>query len=104
MISTRTYRLCGGAAVLLAMGLLARPAAAQLIGTVDDSETFTVAQQGGKPERTDGVFGIGSPGYDVEVSHGNPTSTWIPDNSFSFNTGLGSACCGYHTNDGNAGL
>ena len=78
-------------------------ASAQLIQTVDYSDTFTVAEQGGVPERTDGSFGQGSPAYDVEDSHGNPVSTWTPFDHYSFNTGLASTCCGYPTNDGNTG-
>ena len=76
---------------------------AQLIGTLDYSDTFTVAEEGGMPERLDGSIGTGSPAYDVENSHGNPVSTWTPHNRFGFNTGLGSACCGYPGNDGNPG-
>ncbi len=76
---------------------------AQLIGKVDYSDTFTVAEQGGIPERTDGTYDTGRPAYDVEDPHGNPVSTWTPSGNFSFNTGLGTACCGYPTNDGNTG-
>lgn len=93
---------CLLSALLLVTSLLS-PAAAQLIQTVDYSDTFTVAEQGGQVARTDGSFNTGSPAYDVEDDHGNGVATWTPQTNFSFNTGLGSTCCGYPTNDGNAG-
>lgn len=95
--------VCRSAFICLVLGLVSAGVEAQLINTVDYSDTFTVAEQGGVPERADGSFNQGPPAYDVEDSHGNPTSTWTPYNHFSFNTGLGSTCCGYPTNDGNAG-
>lgn len=53
-----------------------------LIGTADYSDTFTL---GGV--RTDGLYNNNANGaYTVEDSHGNPTATWTPASSFSFNT------------------
>lgn len=96
-IARRAWVLVAGVVVLAA------PARAQLIKTVDYSDTFTVAEYGGIPERADGTYNTGSPAYDVEDCHGNPIATWTPSNNFSFNTGLGSTCCGYPTNEGNDG-
>jgi PKD repeat protein len=88
---------------LLAVPLIVCVSRAQTIQTVDYSDRFTVAEQGGIPERPDGSYNTGLPAYNVEDSHGNPASAWTPFSNFSFNTGLGSTCCGYPTNDGNPG-
>lgn len=54
----------------------------ELISTVDASDTFTLGDI-----RTDGLYNDDSGGaYAVEDSHGNPSSTWTPTSSFSFNT------------------
>ncbi|MGQ9589743.1 MAG: hypothetical protein ACUVYA_05550 [Planctomycetota bacterium] len=98
VICRRTWILAVGTALLWAA-----PGSPQLIETVDYSDTLTVAEHEGIPERADGTYDTGSPAYDVEDAHGNPVATWTPANNFSFNTGLGSACCGYPTNEGNDG-
>src|SRR5262245_53071750 len=56
-------------------------ARAQLIHTVDYSDTFTLGANG----RANGVFNAGSPAEDVEDLHGNALSTWTPGTNFSFN-------------------
>jgi hypothetical protein len=71
-----------------------------LVSEVDYEDTFTV----GTATRTDGLYNNNATGgYLVETTHGNPTVAWTPFNNFSFNSGLGSTCCGYPTNDGNDG-
>lgn len=97
-LSRRTWILALGAALIGSPRVFP-----QLIETVDYSDSFTVAEHGGAPERADGTYNTGSPAYDVEDAHGNPVATWTPASNFSFNTGLGSACCGYPTNEGNDG-
>ncbi len=96
---TRACRLVAAAVLLVGTSALQ----AQLIGKVDYSDTFTVAEQGGASQRTDGSLATGSPASDVEDSHGNPPSTWLPGGTFSFNTGPGTAGFGYPGSEGNPG-
>ncbi|MBI4600738.1 MAG: hypothetical protein HY721_02145, partial [Planctomycetes bacterium] len=53
---------------------------AQLIGTLDYSDTFTLGLNG----RANGVCCAPGP-YAVEDTHGNPPSTWTPQTNYSFN-------------------
>ncbi len=75
--------ICRPRCLLLAMAsvsLLGAPAAAQLVQTVDYSDTFTLGVNG----RANGVCCDPVP-YAVEDTHGNPASTWTPQANYSFN-------------------
>ncbi|HVR73424.1 MAG TPA: PKD domain-containing protein [Planctomycetota bacterium] len=71
--------------ILVAAAILplwAATAEAQLIGTVDYSDTFTLGMNG----RANGIFGAANIGaYALEDTHGNPASTWHPQTNYSFN-------------------
>ncbi len=55
---------------------------AELIGTVDYRDTFTINNI-----RTDGLYNNNSNrGYDLEQTFGNPPATWTPLGNFSFGT------------------
>jgi PKD repeat protein len=53
---------------------------AQLIDTVDYSDTFTLGVNG----RANGVYNTPAP-YVVEDAHGNPPTSWAPLTNYSFN-------------------
>lgn len=83
----RWYHVCFGAGIAAFCGLFVGSATADLIGTVDYSDTFTVDGV----TRTDGLYSETSSGaaYDVEHARsGLATAHWTPMGvqSFSFNT------------------
>ncbi len=93
--AVRRLALGLSAVLLISSGGLLLPGVARLeagappgalMDIVDYSDTFTVAEWGGVPERKDGSYAMGRPAYDVENSYGNPVATWTPDTNFSFNS------------------
>jgi Bacterial Ig domain len=69
----------------------------RLLRSLDFKDTFTV----GSAPRTDGLYNDNSGGaYNLES---DPGRTWMPFNSFSFNSGEGTTCCGYPGNTGSTG-
>jgi hypothetical protein len=68
----------------LAAGVIGLPLhlSAQVIETIDYSDTFEVDVNGKRPN---GAFNTGSPDYDIENAHGNPNVAWTPGSGFSFN-------------------
>ena len=83
--------------------LLAGSAAADLVGTVDYSDTFSIGVNG----RTDGYYnadnGVDSK-YNIEYSRFAPlTVQWTPTSALSFNTGSNTIAGHGWTASGNAG-
>lgn len=85
-LSSLALALWGGALRLDGPRLEAGAPPGALMDIVDYSDTFTVAEYGGVPERADGSYNTGRPAYDVENSYGNPAATWTPQTNFSFNS------------------